>query len=92
MLLNQFEYEFLQEQIEEMPTSKLLRLKLVNENTDYSSCPAKDDLHLIIELELEKRRQQAQIEKLNKSLKASNPFGRLISGVKGFLIRSSKKS
>ena len=92
MLFNQFEYEFVQEKIEAMPTSELHLLKARTENKDYASCPAKDDLLSIIELELKKRRQQAQIEKLNKSLKASNPLGRVISGVTGFFIRSSRKS
>ena len=92
MLFNQFEYEFVKEKIEAMPTSQLHLLKARTENKDYASCPAKDDLLSIIELELKKRRQQAQIEKLNKSLKASNPLGRVISGVTGFFIRSSRKS
>ena len=92
MLFNQFEYEFVQEKIEAMPTAELHLLKARTEIKDYASCPAKDDLLSIIELELKKRRQQAQIEKLNKSLKESNPVGRVISGVKGFFIRSSRKS
>ena len=92
MLFNQFEYEFVQEKIEAMPTSELHLLKARTENKDYASCPAKDDLLSIIELELKKRRQQAQVKNLNKSLKASNPLGRVISGVKGFFIRSSRKS
>ena len=92
MLFNQFEYEFVQEKIEAMPTTELHLLKARTENKDYASCPAKDDLLSIIELELEKRRQQAQIKNLNKSLRASNPVGRVVSGVKGFFIRSSRKS
>ena len=92
MLFNQFEYEFVQEKIEAMPTSELHLLKARTENKDYASCPAKDDLLSIIELELKKRRQKAQVKNLNKSLKASNPLGRVISGVKGFFIRSSRKS
>ena len=91
MGLNQWQYEFVQEQIEEWPTSKLHLVKSQIQDGDYNS-PAKDDLLSIIELELKKRRQQAQIEKLNRSLKASNPVGRFISGVKGFFIRSSRKS
>jgi|TARA_X000001036_G_scaffold210075_1_gene197391 hypothetical protein len=91
MGLNQWQYEFVQEQIEEWPTRKLHLVKFQIQDGDYNS-PAKDDLLSIIELELKKRRQQAQIEKLNKSLKASNPLGRVISGVTGFFIRSSRKS
>ena len=91
MGLNQWQYEFVQEQIEEWPTRKLHLVKFQIQDGDYNS-PAKDDLLSIIELELKKRIQQAQIEKLNKSLKASNPLGRVISGVKGFFIRSSRKS
>ena len=92
MLFNQFEYEFVKEKIEAMPTSQLHLLKARTENKDYASCPAKDDLLSIIELELKKRRQQAQIEKLNNSLRASNHVGRVISGIKGFFITSIRKS
>ena len=92
MRLNPDHYRFVQEKYEAMPTRVLILEKFELENEDYSSCPAKDDLLSIIELELKKRRKQAHIEKLNKSLKASNPYGRIISGVKGFLIRCSRKS
>ena len=92
MRLNPDHYRFVQEKYEAMPTRVLILEKFELENEDYSSCPAKDDLLSIIELELKKRRKQAHIEKLNKSLKASNPLGRVISGVTGFFIRSSRKS
>ena len=91
MSLNQFQYEFLQEQIEEWPTSKIHLVKRQLQDGDNNS-PAKNDLLSIIELELKKRKRQAQIKNLNNSLRASNPFGRHISGVKGFFIRSSRKS
>ena len=91
MGLNQFEYEFVQEQIEEWPTRKLHLVKFQIQDGDYN-CPAKDDLLSIIELEQKKRRKQAQIKNLNNSLRASNPLGRVISGVTGFFIRRSRKS
>ena len=91
MGLNQFQYEFVQEQIKEWPTSKLHLVKSQIQDGDYNS-PAKDDLLSIIELELKKRRKQAQVKNLNNSLRASNPVGRVISSVKGFFIRSSRKS
>ena len=92
MRLNPDHYRLVKEKFEAMPTPELILERFELENENYSSCPAKDDLISIIELELKKRIRQAHIEKLEKSLKASNPFGRLISGVKGFLIRNSKKS
>ena len=92
MRLNPDHYRLVQEKFEAMPTRELILERFELENENYSSCPAKDDLLSIIELELKKRRQQAQIEKLNKSLKASNPLGRVISGVTGFFIRSGRKS
>jgi hypothetical protein len=87
MSLDPEEYWLLQETIEGMPTSRLHLLNCLLEDD-----PARADVLAIVQLELKKRRQQVQIEKLNKSLKESNPVGRVISGVKGFFIRSSRKS
>ena len=87
MSLDPEEYWLLQETIEGTPTSRLHLL-----NCFLKDDPARADILAIVQLELKKRRQQAQIEKLNKSLKASNPLGRVISGVTGFFIRSSRKS
>jgi len=87
MSLDPEEYRLLQETIEGTPTSRLHLLNCFLEDD-----PARADVLAIVQLELKKRRQQAQIEKLNRSLKASNPVSRLISGVKGFLLRLSRKS
>ena len=87
MSLDPEEYRLLQETIEGTPTSRLHLLNCFLEDD-----PARADVLAIVQLELKKRRQQVQIEKLNKSLKESNPVGRVISGVKGFFIRSSRKS
>ena len=87
MSLDPEEYRLLQETIEGTPTSRLHLLNCFLEDD-----PARADVLAIVQLELKKRRQQAQIENLNKSLKASNLVGRVISGVKGFFIRSSRKS
>ena len=87
MSLDPEEYRLLQETIEGTPTSSLHLLNCFLEDD-----PARADVLAIVQLELKKRRRQAQIENLNKSLKASNLVGRVISGVKGFFIRSSRKS
>ena len=87
MSLDPEEYRLLQETIEGTPTSRLHLLNCFLEDD-----PARADVLAIVQLELKKRRQQVQIEKLNKSLTESNPVGRVISGVKGFFIRSSRKS
>ena len=56
-----------------------------------------EQLHSIVEVVLKERgektlemKRQEQIKELNKSLKVSNPFGRVVSGVKCFFIRGSK--
>ena len=87
MSLDPEEYRLLQETIEGTPTSRLHLLNCFLEDD-----PARADVLAIVQLELKKRRQQAQTKNLNKSLRASNPFGRVISSVKGFFIRSSRKS
>ncbi len=87
MSLDPEEYRLLQETIEGTPTSRLHLLNCFLEDD-----PARADVLAIVQLELKKRRQQAQIKNLNKSLRASNPVGRVVSGVKGFFIRSSRKS
>ena len=87
MSLDPEEYRLLQETIEGTPTSRLHLLNCFLEDD-----PARADVLAIVQFELKKRRHQVQIEKLNKSLKASNPVGRFVSGVKGFFIRSSRKS
>ena len=87
MSLDPEEYRLLQETIEGTPTSRLHLLNCFLEDD-----PARADVLAIVQLELKKRRQQAQIKNLNKSLRASNPVGRVVSGVKGLFIRSSRKS
>ena len=87
MSLDPEEYRLIQETIEGMPTSRLHFLNCLLEDD-----PARADVLAIVQLELKKRRQQAQIKNLNNSLRASNPLGRVISGVTGFFIRSSRKS
>ena len=87
MSLDPEEYRLLQETIEGTPTSRLHLLNCFLEDD-----PARADVLAIVQLELKKRRQQAQIKNLYKSLRASNPVGRVVSGVKGFFIRSSRKS
>jgi len=87
MSLDPEEYRLLQETIEGTPTSRLHLLNCFLEDD-----PARADVLAIVQLELKKRKQQAQIKNLNKSLRASNPVGRVVLGVKGFFIRSSRKS
>ena len=53
------------------------------------------EMHSMVEFVLKERgettlemKRQEQIEELNKSLKVSNTFGRVVAGVKGFFARS----
>ncbi len=78
-----------------LPTEKLHNLdRYWKENVENT---VQEQLHSIVEVVLRERgektlemKRQEQIKELNKSLKVSNPFGRVVSGVKCFFIRSSK--
>ena len=78
-----------------LSTEKLHKLdRYWKENVENT---VEEQLHSIVEVVLRERgektlemKRQEQIKELNKSLKVSNPFGRFVSGVKCFFIKSSK--
>ena len=80
-----------------LSTEKLHKLdRYWKENVENT---AEEQLHSIVEVVLRERgektlemKREEQIKELNKSLKVSNPVGRIISDVKCLFNKSSKAS
>ena len=97
MCLEPEDFEEWFERTQSLPTENLHRLDLYWRDNFETSVD--QQLHSIVETVLAERgeitlemKRQEQINKLNKSLKVSNPVGRVISGLKCLFNKSSKAS
>ena len=93
MCLEPEDFEEWFERTQSLPTENLHRLDLYWRDNFETSVD--QELHSIVETVLAKRgettlamQRQENIKKLNKSMRASNAFGRIIAGITGFLVRS----
>ena len=93
MCLEPEDFEEWFERTQSLPTENLHRLDLYWRDNFETSVD--QELHSIVETVLAERgettlsmQRQENIKKLNKSMRVSNAFGRIIAGITGFLVRS----